>query len=350
MTSMTSYVEFSREIGGILGRFPFTVDERELILKETAEVESIEELPDDVKTLLLKVNEARALPKLGPAKYSDKLNYPNKGKTFKKAVKKAVPKKAPAVPKKSAVGTKKGFNPFRDKIGQFAEKPGGTAAKAAPAKKAKPAKVSHTPKGGGLTMDQWNKMIPSNGFSRDTVRDELDKTPDGRQLMAVISDWQNSIPACKQISDNFMKFANGKKLLARDTDRSRVMMDAIEFAPASPPIFRGSRFPLEKAGDLVPGKKMVLPPGSWTTSRRIASGFAKQVSQRKVTPVVFDLPTAKAFPINAFGSTAYDNEKEWITAGEFMIESVTKRNGVTVVKMQHVGHFSSGVVTGASNS
>lgn len=53
-TEMSSYVAWSREIGARLGSYPYTLDERALILKETAKVESMEDLPEDVQALLAK--------------------------------------------------------------------------------------------------------------------------------------------------------------------------------------------------------------------------------------------------------------------------------------------------------
>lgn len=222
------------------------------------------------------------------------------------------------------------FNKAHDKAGKFATHTGSAA--------------PTNPVQNGLSEEQWHAITPGQGRSATKARAALAQTDEGKALLSAVSDWQNSIDKCKGLQSSFMKGANGKKLTKADGAKAKALMNGISKSPVSPPLYRGSRFPAEEYHTLVPGKAMILPPSSFTSSSRMAGGFAKQVSRRKVVPVVFRVPKgARGLPIEVFGSSQYKSEKEWISAGQFTITKVSKRSdGVTVVDVDHTAMFSWG--------
>ena len=153
--------------------------------------------------------------------------------------------------------------------------------------------------------------------------------------------WQTDIADCVSIQDEFMRAANGKRIAKDKQKEPKALMDAIEGSSVSPSIHRGNRFNAADIDKLKVGKAMILPPGSWTASPRIAGQFAKNPSRRKVIPVVFHVPSgAKTLPIEKFGDPSHKNEREYISAGQFKILKVSKRGGVTHVDLEHTAMFS----------
>lgn len=277
--------ELSRKLGKILGSKPYTMDERDRINEAFGEdgVDSFEDLPDDIQQLL-----DRPLPDY---------TKPNSR-----------------------------ANSHHDKAGKFAPKNGSG---------------SSVPKPGPLSNDQYKAIDPRNGGGAISARKTLDATPEGAQLRQTTERWQDDVSQIVSIQKGFMGVANGKPVTPTQKADATAFMHGIKNAPVSPPVFRGARIsPTEVAG-FKKGKQIILPPSSFTSSQRIAGGFAKQPSRREVVPVVMRVNKgARALPVEVYGKSSYKNEKEWISAGQFTVTNVTKRSdGVHVIDVEHTAMF-----------
>lgn len=214
---------------------------------------------------------------------------------------------------------------------------GGVAEEKTPLK----TEVTGAGKAGALSTEQWAAITPGTSHGSVAARKALDATPEGRQLRATTQRWQDDTSEIVSIQHAFMGVATGKKVTGNDHADATSFMHGISEGPVSPSLFRGARVAPEEVATYTKGKKIVLPPSSFTTSQRIAGGFAKQPSRREVVPVVMRVHKgARGLPVEVYGDPAYKSEKEWVSAGEFTVVGVTKRSdGVHVIDVEHTGMF-----------
>lgn len=249
-------------------------------------------------------------------------------------------------------------NPNHDgKTGKFTSNPGGSKApkakgigtgksKVEPKKTvAKDLKVEGSIKSrpGGITKDQYTAIDPRTSKGSIAARKALDATPEGRQLKETTDRWQDDVSEIVSIQKGFTAISTNPN--ARITPKQRAdataFMHGIKNAPVSPPVFRGARISPEEVAGYKKGKQIILPPSSFTSSQRIAGGFAKQASRREVVPVIMRVKNgSRAIPVEDYGKSEYKNEKEWISAGAFTVTNVTKRSdGVHIIDVDHTGVF-----------
>lgn len=256
-------------------------------------------------------------------------------------------------PKLKKIGGK--GNPNHDAKGKFAASPGHKAtggikpvAKKAPKSKIvkstiDDAKTKVTGKAtpGALNQAQWDAITPGTAKGAIAARKALDATPAGRQLRHTTQRWQDDTSEIVQIQGAFMKVAQGKKISANDHADATAFARGIAEAPISPSLYRGARISPAEVAKYKEGGNVILPPSSFTSSQRIASGFAKQPSRRQVVPVLIRVSNgARALPLEVYGDPSYKNEKEWVSAGQFTIKSVAKRSdGVHVIDVEHTAMF-----------
>lgn len=269
--------QFSRVIGKILGSAPYTMDERDRINEAMGAADSISELPQDIQQLL----------------------------------------------SRGSVGSR--ANPYHSKKdGKFAKSPG-----------------SGTVAAGALSSEQYAAITPGTAKGAIAARKSLDSTPAGRQLRETTQRWQDDTSEIINIQKGFMGVAQGKRVTGKQQQDATAFMHGIKGAPVSPPVFRGARIsPTELAG-YKKGGNIILPPSSFTSSQRIAGGFAKQPSKREVVPVIIRAKKgARAIPVEIYGDSSYKNEKEWISAGQFTVTGISKRpDGVTIIDVDHTAMF-----------
>lgn len=309
-------------------------------------------------------SEERKLPTLKKGKTSDSLNFPNAGKggnPFHAKDGKFSSKPGGAAPKKKSF-----FDKLKDNMNEAEKKPHPSALKAqkeiealekqanwktktpAPASDAKKAewdKMAADDKAANeKAFTELGEQIPGSTLHKGQLaamntssgRRALAQTADGRRLSDTIKEWQDSIPAVGRLQSDFMKVMGGKAVPQDRANQARVLAQSIQNADVSPTIYRGSRFPAEKINTLKTGANITIPPSSFTTSKRIAHGFAKGKTQRRVIPVVFEVSGgARAIPVEKVGLTKYSHEKEWISAGQFTVKGVDRRNGFYVVRVEH---------------
>lgn len=223
------------------------------------------------------------------------------------------------------------FNPNHDNKGQFAKSAaGGTT-------------VVDRPLPRRLTDEQYTAILPGPGQTRAEALRALRSTPEGQELLDAALLWQDDMSAVGTMQKNFIARSQGKKLTKDADKRVTALMDGIRNSPVSPPLYRGAR--MSKGFDpetaLKPGTSFTLAPSSFSSSERIARGFAKQKVRRETVPVVYRVKAARGVPVEVFGHSSYKNEKEWISAGQYVVTSASKgRDGIYTVDVDHVAMFS----------
>lgn len=295
---MNEYAEFSRTIGQRLGSYPYTMEEREQILKETAKVDSIDKLSAEMQQLLNKpFSTSRALPKLN---------------------------RKP-----------KGGNPNHDgKTGKFTSSKGTIKSKVAT-----PKLTTNNPIG------DYDAITPKKGNTREKALASIQKTADGKRLVNVTKKWQGQSGEVEKIQKDFMTRAAGKKTRSSQRDAQMdVMMKGIKNAPPSDrELYRGVKLP--KGTDVagMKGKTMTLPPSSFSSDERISRQFVDRSAEQSETVILRARKgKMKGMPVELFGDPAYAYEKEWVSAGAFEITNVEKLPGRKgyVVDVVHTGMFS----------
>lgn len=205
----------------------------------------------------------------------------------------------------------------------------------------------HGRKGGGLITDgQWEAILPDTpGTTAKKARAALASSEIGQSLVDVVTRFQNDMSEVSSLHKDFMTYANGKgsKLPKKRKLELTSVMDGISHAPVSPTIYRGVRMPdgFDTAA-LSPGKAFVIPPSSFSSSEKLARGFAKQKVGTKTTPVVYRISEgARALPVEVFGDSAYKSEHEWISGGQYTVKNVEKKkDGSLLVDVEHSAMFS----------
>lgn len=194
---------------------------------------------------------------------------------------------------------------------------------------------------GKLSAEQYKAIDPRTGSGVVAARKALDATPEGVHLRQTTERWQDDTSQIIAIQKGFMATANGKRTTPTHKDDATSFMHGIKNAPVSPPVFRGARISPDEVAGFKKGKNIILPPSSFTSSQRIAGGFAKQPSRREVVPVIMRVNKgARAIPVELYGKSSYKKEKEWISAGQFTVTNVTKRSdGVHVIDVDHTAMF-----------
>lgn len=227
------------------------------------------------------------------------------------------------------------------KVGSVVTKTKSIAPKTSSAPKATKTTVSGSASSGALSGEQWSAITPGTSKGSVAARKALDATPEGRQLRDTTQRWQDDTSEIVQIQGAFMKISQGKAVSPKDRDDATAFMHGIAEAPISPSVYRGARISPQEVANYKKGGNIILPPSSFTTSQRIAGGFAKQPSKREVVPVLMRVNKgARALPVEVYGDPAYKNEKEWVSAGQFTVTNVTKRSdGVHVIDVEHTGMF-----------
>lgn len=277
---MASVADFSRQIGQILGSFPYTMAERGLILEAMGEADAIEDMPPAVQSLL-----SRAL-----ANRINTHHDPHSGK--------------------------------------FASHGGSAAPKAG---------------GARLRQDQYDAIQPGKGNTKASATKKLKETAEGEALIEVTHEWQDNMTSVTRLQKNFVKRANNGKLTKKEDAKVTALMDGIARSPVSPPLHRGVRMKkgFNPETELAPGKTFILPPSSFTTSSRQGRGFAQSITGREETvPVVYRVNAARGLPVEVFGLSQYKHEKEYISAGQYKVTGVTRgKDGVYTVDVEHTAMF-----------
>jgi hypothetical protein len=174
-----------------------------------------------------------------------------------------------------------------------------------------------------------------NKYSEDQPRDEAGKwtqgaggMPDHAALVEAANSWA-------QVSDGI----RDSVVRLRPNDDGKVLLDALANSPASaPPLYRGmALWPKDVEGDdraaarfaaLKPGDLVALNLSSWSSAQAIATDFAGGYPDPTATvPIMFEVQGgAQALSIAPLleGGVATDfaDQKEWLTGGEFRVESV----------------------------
>lgn len=178
----------------------------------------------------------------------------------------------------------------------------------------------------------------------------LNKTPDGKALLQTMKPFQSGgSTAIPRLRTDIEKYLRGESLPAGRVSAIEQLLGATKSIPApTKPLYRGMVIPGSVDDVLAryaPGTNVDLSLASFTSDRKTGIEFSTRgagqaIKTKKNTAVLveWDQEVKTALPIeNISPSRVFQQEKEWVTSGQFKVASVETKviNGVptVIVKM-----------------
>jgi hypothetical protein len=190
----------------------------------------------------------------------------------------------------------------------------------------------------------------------NNTRKAMHATPDGAKLEKTLTSFQQGgargIPALRTDIEKYLT-GDSSGLVAGRIETIQRLLGAVNNSPVpnGKRLFRGMSIP-GSADDVATryavGTRVDMSLGSFSTNRTMAEGFARDPAGKKVntknnTPVIIEYvgEDRHALPMENLGGNRFGEEREWVAAGQFEVESVRKvwamAKQTVVVKMRQVG-------------